>query len=35
VLGDAAEALYVGREFEEDLQEDLKRFKSRAEGKET
>ena len=32
VLGDAAEAVYVGREFDEGLKEDLDRFKSRVEG---
>lgn len=31
VLGDAAEAVYVGREFDQDLQEDLDRFKERVE----
>ncbi len=31
VLGDAAEALYVGGEFDEDLEEDLSRFKERVE----
>ncbi len=31
ILGDAAEAVYVGREFDEGLEEDLDRFKSRVE----
>jgi len=31
-LGKAAEAVYVGREFEESLEKDLKNFKHRAEG---
>ncbi len=31
VLGDAAEAVYVGREFDEGLQEDLDRFRARVE----
>lgn len=33
VLGRAAEAIYVGRSFEESMEEDLQRFKERAEGK--
>lgn len=31
VLGDAAEALYVGGEFDEDLEEDLNHFRDRVE----
>ena len=31
VLGDAAEAVYVGREFDDDLQEDLDHFRERVE----
>ncbi len=31
VLGRAAEAVYVGREFEEELEEDLKHFKTKVE----
>jgi len=32
VLGAAAEAVYVGGEFEEGLEEDLRNFKNRVEG---
>lgn len=31
VIGDVAEAVYVGQAFDKDLEEDLKKFKSKAE----